>query len=156
MDTYTDASYMQFLAGKPYMMPVSAWFFTNLPGYDKNWVWRGDHLWYDRWEQVMFLQPEFVEIITWNDYGESHYIGPLNENEYVAFTIGDAPYNYVENMPHDGWRELLPFLIDTYKFGTAEVTTEKLVVWYRTSQASACADGGTTGNTASHDAACDA
>jgi hypothetical protein len=27
----------------PYMMPVSPWFFTNLPGYKKNWIWRGDH-----------------------------------------------------------------------------------------------------------------
>lgn len=32
------------------MMPISPWFFTNLPGYDKNWLWRrGDMLWYDRW-----------------------------------------------------------------------------------------------------------
>ena len=48
MDTSTDASYLQHLNGKPYMMPVSSWFFTNLPGYNKNWLWRGDSLWYDR------------------------------------------------------------------------------------------------------------
>jgi hypothetical protein len=55
MNTYVDASYIQFLAGKPYMMPVSPWyiahslrfaanivrFYTNLPGYTKNWLWRG-------------------------------------------------------------------------------------------------------------------
>ncbi|KAJ4401166.1 Glucan endo-1,3-alpha-glucosidase agn1 [Neurospora sp. IMI 360204] len=44
MDTYTDASYLQYLNGKPYMMPISPWFFTNLPGYNKNWLWRGDSL----------------------------------------------------------------------------------------------------------------
>lgn len=60
MDTYVDASYRQFLNGKPYMMPVSPWFFTNLPGYNKNWMWRGDDLWYDRWQEVQYLQPEFV------------------------------------------------------------------------------------------------
>jgi hypothetical protein len=47
MDTYTDASYKQFLAGKPYMMPVSPWFYTNMPGFGKNWLCRDDHAWYD-------------------------------------------------------------------------------------------------------------
>jgi hypothetical protein len=36
------------------MMPVSPWFFTNLPGYDKNWLWRGDSGWYDRWVQASY------------------------------------------------------------------------------------------------------
>lgn len=46
MTTYIDASYLQALNGvKPYMMPVSPWFYTNLPGYHKNWAWRGDNLW---------------------------------------------------------------------------------------------------------------
>jgi hypothetical protein len=61
------------------MAPVSPWFYTNLPGYDKNWLWRGDSLWVDRWNQLIAgeFQPEFVQIISWNDYGESHYIGLL-------------------------------------------------------------------------------
>ncbi|KAI3118779.1 CAZyme family GH71 [Penicillium roqueforti] len=94
MDTYTDASYYQYLnesGSKPYMMAVSPWFFTNLPGYDKNWLWRGDDLWYDRWVEVLYNQPEFVEIISWNDYGESHYIGPLYDYAMEAFTIRKAP-----------------------------------------------------------------
>jgi Glycosyl hydrolase family 71. len=60
MDTYVDASYIQYLDGKPYMMPISPWLFTNMPGYDKNWLWRGDDFWYDRWQQAMFLAPEFI------------------------------------------------------------------------------------------------
>lgn len=46
--------------------------FLFRPGYNKNWLWRGDHLWFDRWQQLIMgeLQPEFVEIISWNDYGE--------------------------------------------------------------------------------------
>ena len=62
MNTYVDASDMQYLDKKPYMMPISPWFFTNMPGYDKNWVWRGDDLWYTRWEQALYLVPEFIEI----------------------------------------------------------------------------------------------
>lgn len=41
------------------------------------WV-AGDLLWYNRWREILELGPRFVEIITWNDYGESHYIGPLS------------------------------------------------------------------------------
>lgn len=107
MDTYVDASYLQYLHEMPYMMPVSPWFYTNLPGYKKNWVWKGDHLWYERWEEVLYLQPEWVEIISWNDYGESHYIGPLHDNAMAAFEIGDASYNYVTDYQHDAWRDFL-------------------------------------------------
>lgn len=32
----------------------------------------------NRWTNVLSLSPAFIEILTWNDYGESHYIGLLN------------------------------------------------------------------------------
>ncbi|KAK4107593.1 carbohydrate-binding module family 24 protein [Canariomyces notabilis] len=150
MNTYVDASYKLFLNGKPYMMPASPWFYTNLPGYDKNWLWRGDDMWFDLWNQIIFNQPEFVQLISWNDYGESHYIGPLRPGKAMeAFTIGRAPFNYVEGYPHDGWRAFLPYVIDLYKSGQATITREGVVGWWRRSAANACNDGRTTGNTAS-------
>ncbi|KAL6229448.1 glycosyl hydrolase family 71-domain-containing protein [Aspergillus navahoensis] len=149
MNTYVDASYIEYLDGLPYMMPASPWFYTNLPGYKKNWLWRGDDLWYDRWQEIWYLKPPFVEIISWNDYGESHYIGPLRDHAMEAFDIGRAPYNYVTDMPHDGWRLFLPFLIDIYKYGTATIHKEGLTVWHRPQPAAACSDGGTSANTAS-------
>jgi hypothetical protein len=145
-----DQAYLVALNGKPYMMPVSPWFFTNLPGYNKNWIWRGDDLWYDRWQQVLKIKPEFVEIITWNDYGESHYIGPLRSDDFGLFTYGQAPYNYAAKFPHDGWRNFLPYVIDTYKNGAAPaITSEEVLTWYRINPNTACSTGGTTGNTAS-------
>lgn len=151
MTTKPDESYRSALGSKPYMMPVSPWFFTNLPGYGKNWLWRGDDLWSDRWNQVMSVQPDFVEILTWNDWGESHYIAPLDPSQYGLFSPdnGKAPYNYADNMPHDGWRQFLPYVIDMYKNGKASVSTEGLVAWYRKTPGSACSSGGTTGNSAS-------
>ncbi|KAI8198155.1 Mutanase [Colletotrichum sp. SAR 10_76] len=154
MDTYVDASYFQYLkpdgsGGKPYMMPVSPWFYTNMPGFKKNWLWRGDDLWHDRWIQVVYNQPEYAQIISWNDYGESHHIGPMYSHAMDAFKVGKAPFMYAENRPHDGWRQTLPFWIDYYKNGKGTVNKEALVGWYRTSQATACPDGNTTGNTAS-------
>lgn len=132
-------------------MPVSPWFYTNMPGYSKNWLWRGDDLWFHRWQQVLSLdhQPDYIEIISWNDFGESHYIGPLDNKQYVAFDLGNAPFNYVSDMPHDGWRQFLPYIMYLYKTSTAFVTQEGLVTWYRLNPNGACGDGGTTGNTAS-------
>ncbi|KAK2007688.1 hypothetical protein LZ32DRAFT_666618 [Colletotrichum eremochloae] len=159
-NTYVDASYLEFLntashncgSDMKYMMPASPWFYTNLPGYKKNWLWRGDDLWFARWEQIRFLNPDYVQIISWNDFGESHYIGPLyvEGDSYEAFKVGQAPFNYALDMPHDGWRDLLPFTIDLYKTGIATVSQEKLVAWYRlTSSQAGCDDGWTTGNTVS-------
>ncbi|KAK3327086.1 mutanase [Cercophora scortea] len=148
MDTYVDASYKDYLGAKPYMMPVAPWFYTNLPGFDnKNWAWRGDHLWHDRWEQVKFWQPEWVCILTWNDYGESHHIGPIRDNAMNAFKTGLAKYNYAHD--HDGWRTLLPHQIDLYKYDTVKITQEGASFWYRPNPKDACPSGGTTVNTAS-------
>ncbi len=149
MSTDSDQAYLNALAGKPYMMPVSPWFFTDLPGYGKNWLWRGDDLWFDRWQQVLQINPDLVEIITWNDYGESHYIGPLRSDDFGLFTYGQAPYNYAANMPHDAWRTFLPYVIDTYKNGQASIPSEQVVTWFRINPNTACSTGGTTGNTAS-------
>lgn len=47
-------------SGKTYMMGVSPWFFHSAkPGTD--WVWRGDDLWADRWNEVMNVDPQFVQ-----------------------------------------------------------------------------------------------
>lgn len=150
MDTYVDASYLQFLNGKPYMMPVSPWFYTNMPGFDKNWLWRGDDMWFDRWLQVQYWQPEWVQIITWNDYGESHHIGPIYDKAVAPLMArAKAPYDYITGLPHDGWRKFLPYTIDMYKRGSATFTEETVVFWYRPNPAAACSSGGTSANTAS-------
>ncbi|KAF7586515.1 hypothetical protein BBP40_008775 [Aspergillus hancockii] len=148
LNTSADDAYRHALGDRPYMMPVSPWFYTNMPGFDKNWVWRGDDLWYDRWQEVISFQPEFVQIISWNDYGESHYIGPLHKNAYKAFDRGEAPFNYALGMPHDGWRTFLPYAIDQYKNPklSIPIDEENVVSWYRLHPALACTTGGTTGN----------
>lgn len=61
-DTGDDSNWVGSLGGKPYMMGVSPWFYTNLPQYNKNWGTRGDDLWSTRWKQVAQIGPEFVEV----------------------------------------------------------------------------------------------
>jgi hypothetical protein len=62
------------------LLAVSPWFFTHFGPevpYSKNWVFPSDNLWYDRWNEMLSLKPRFIEVVTWNDYGEAHYIAPL-------------------------------------------------------------------------------
>ncbi|OAX79204.1 hypothetical protein ACJ72_06477 [Emergomyces africanus] len=168
--TDADVAFMSVLNDKPYMMPVSPWFYTNLPDWHKNWLWRGDDLWYDRWQQVIKLQPPFVEILTWNDYGESHYIGPIYEAG-----IPNGAARYVLGCPHDAWRVLLPAYIDAYKsnyqirpgenasYTTSATTchptgsvpgrrilTDVITYWYKLNPSVPGDTGGTTGNDPGH------
>ncbi|EEP78960.1 conserved hypothetical protein [Uncinocarpus reesii 1704] len=146
-----DKAWIGAIGSKPYMMPVSPWFYTNLPQWNKNWLWRGDDLWHDRWEQVIELQPTFVQIITWNDFGESHYISPIHENG-----IPHGAEWYVRDNPHDGWRALLPDYIDRYKSGNLTMRhpsqspspdkKDIISYWYRRNPANSGSAGGTRGN----------
>ncbi|PYI14735.1 hypothetical protein BO99DRAFT_426106 [Aspergillus violaceofuscus CBS 115571] len=42
-----DIFYINYFKDKPYIMPVFLWFFTNIPEYNKNWLWRGDDIWFN-------------------------------------------------------------------------------------------------------------
>lgn len=71
-----------------------------------------------------------MEIITWNDYGESHYIAPLSSQHE-----DDGASKWVNDMPHDGWRDLAKPFIAAYKAGSKSVNEyikeDKIVYWYR-------------------------
>ncbi|KAJ5532968.1 alpha-1-3-glucanase/mutanase [Penicillium frequentans] len=128
-----DKVYVNALAGKAYVAPVSPWFSTHFGpevSYSKNWVFPSDLLWYNRWNEVLALGPRFIEIVTWNDYGESHYIGPLKSPH-----TDDGASRWVNDMPHDGWLEISKPFIAAFKDGAKSpnkyITDEKLVYWYR-------------------------
>ncbi|KAJ5164469.1 uncharacterized protein N7500_006299 [Penicillium coprophilum] len=126
MTTVWDDRFVHFLAGKTYMAPVSPWFSTHFNV--KNWVFVCENLPTLRWEQMLSLQPDLIEIISWNDYGESHYIGP-----YSAHHSDDGSSQWAADMPHDGWRNLFKPYISAYKSGAKSPTVEadEVVYWYR-------------------------
>lgn len=65
MDEGLDASYRHALGPhRPYMVAVSPWFYTNLPTWNKNWAWKGDDLWSDRWNEILAMRPEYVQIVS--------------------------------------------------------------------------------------------
>ncbi|RAH45992.1 glycoside hydrolase family 71 protein [Aspergillus brunneoviolaceus CBS 621.78] len=126
MTTIWDDRFVKDLAGTTYMAPVSPWFATHFNS--KNWVFICENLPTLRWEQMLSLRPSLVEIISWNDYGESHYIGP-----YAANHSDDGSSKWAKGMPHDAWRDLYQPYIAAYKSGAATPRIEKdsLVYWYR-------------------------
>ncbi|ROW01305.1 hypothetical protein VMCG_05983 [Cytospora schulzeri] len=124
-----DAEYIAALGSANKYIARSTHFGPEV-SYSKNWVFPGDLLWYDRWNEILSLKPRFIEIITWNDYGESHYIGPLNSPHY-----DDGNSKWTNDMPHDGWMDMAKPFISAFKDGASSansyVTTDELVYWYR-------------------------
>ena len=60
------------------MAAVSPCFFTHYGteppfGWNKNFVYASDeNLYATRWEDILSFKPDMVQIISWNDFGESH------------------------------------------------------------------------------------
>ncbi|KAK4133767.1 glycoside hydrolase family 71 protein [Trichocladium antarcticum] len=133
MSNFEDALYKESLQGKKYMMGVSPWFYTRLPQWDKHWYCSSESLWYDRWQQVLETLPDFVQIITWNDFGESSYICDIASEQIVS-----GAEDYVVGHSHSSFRAVLPYLIAAYKAGSANVDCpgeDTAVAWYRTTPA---------------------
>ncbi|KAK3401772.1 glycoside hydrolase [Sordaria brevicollis] len=121
-----------------YMMGVSPYFYTNLPQWNKNWYCSSESLWYDRWQQILEVQPDFVEIITWNDYGESSYIYDPHRDDQVV----PGADTYVKGYSHDAYRAILPHFIQAYKQGKTKAKPREnledvAIAWYRRTPASA-------------------
>lgn len=150
MTTDGDKWWIQNLAGKPYMAAVSPWFFTHYgpDTWNKNWLFKSDTLWTDRWQQVLDLAPQFVEIITWNDFGESHYIGPLHDDDgkddvYAGGATGAK--RWVPGHDHSHWATVAAPYIAAYKAGAADpaqfLDGDHVVYYYRPqSKSLQCAD----------------
>lgn len=80
------------------MANVSPWFFTHYApdSFNKNWIYRSDTLFIDRWNEILNLQPQLVELATWNDFGESHYIGPLHPEMPSVYAPNGEPTGAIE------------------------------------------------------------
>ncbi|KAJ3726566.1 glycosyl hydrolase family 71-domain-containing protein [Lentinula raphanica] len=115
---------IQQLGAGRYATTVSGWFFTHLTS--KNFYLRGDDwLLPNRWDQLFQLRDQltFVEMVTWNDYGESDYFGPF-EGAQPAGTY------WAQNYPHTAWINLSKYYITAYKTGTYPTITQDVVYWW--------------------------
>ncbi|KAF9070679.1 glycoside hydrolase [Rhodocollybia butyracea] len=141
-----------------YIAAVSPWFFTHFGqnSFNKNFLYLADqHLYSKRWESLISAQAplgddadptnttsaqpiapqvDIVELITWNDYGESHYLGPIEG----ALPAGSEAWT--DGMNHTGWLSLTSYYATAFKTGSypnISSSEERLVMWARTHPASA-------------------
>lgn len=120
--------------GKPWMAGVAPWFFKRLAS-DTNWLNAQDsNIYIDRWVELLKLKPEYIEVISWNDWGESHYIGPADatpESELMEPSKAD----YYGNLDHSAFLKMSSIFIKTFKAGDTKVTVtadeEDVFFFYR-------------------------
>lgn len=105
---------------------------THFPAstYNKNWAFYSEELWKIRWDQILSMGSDlnFIEIITWNDFGESHYIGP-----YDTPHTDDGSSAWASGLDHTAMLDMAVPYINAFKAGQTTVTVqdEMLVYWYR-------------------------
>ncbi|KAL1949764.1 hypothetical protein VTO73DRAFT_8645 [Trametes versicolor] len=120
-------------AGKVYMMPLSSFQFKHIDA-NQNFYRLGGLNLAQRIGQVLELQPDFVEIITWNDSGESHFIGNIFPEPIAGSPAIQA---YADGFNHTAWQNVLAPFIVAYKNGAtsaADVTSFGAFAgafWYR-------------------------
>lgn len=109
-------------------------------GSGQDWYRIGEVNLPERMGQVLQLQPDFVEVITWNDAGESHYVGNFWQEQIAGSTIGD----YADGFDHKGWLQIITPFIKAYKAGATSISqisppssSPVGTLWYRTLLASA-------------------
>lgn len=131
ISTDTDNRYMSALGGKEYMAAISPYFFTHFgaDSWNKNWIYRGDDwLYCTRWEQIIEMRDRIqqLEILTWNDYGESSYIGPIHGNLPRGSEV------WTNGFDHQGLNVLTQYYAAAFKTGQyPSINKDSIVMWSR-------------------------
>ncbi|KAK6612145.1 mutanase [Botrytis cinerea] len=107
-------------AKKGFMMGVSPLQFKHIDG-SQNWYRRGEANLEVRFGQVLSLQPDFIEFQTWNDAGESHYMGNTWPEPLVSNSTPEA-LSSIE-YDHTGYWQILKSFIRAWKDGKTSTAT---------------------------------
>ncbi|KIK69013.1 glycoside hydrolase family 71 protein [Collybiopsis luxurians FD-317 M1] len=126
----SDNDYIRNLQGRTVMSAVSCCFFSHYgaDSWNKNYIYQSDNwLFVRRWEQLVEMrdQVDIVQIISWNDYGESHYIGPIK---------GAQPNSqaWVDGFPHNAWLTMASHFIRAFKDGRyPPIEKDQIFAWAR-------------------------
>lgn len=111
-------------------------------GSGQDWYRIGETNLPERMAQALSLQPDYIEIITWNDAGESHYVG----NFWPEQINGTNEGSYADGFNHTGWQQIITPFITAYKNNASDISqitssTPVGTLWYRTLLTSAsCSD----------------
>jgi glucan endo-1,3-alpha-glucosidase len=87
--------------------------------------------------------PEIIQVISWNDYGESHHIAPV---------LGAEPGSqaWTANLSHEAFRLMVRYFANRWRSDSVPEVDSRLIVWawYRTHPASANASNDPVGRPA--------
>jgi glucan endo-1,3-alpha-glucosidase len=148
--------------GKSYMIPLSSLQYKHWSG--NHWYRPGEVNLPQRMTEILALDtlPDFVEILTWNDAGESHYISELHTE---GLTDDILAYANDDDFPHTGWQSLFSSFITAYKSGGVDASgmrppagADSVIgsMWYRTILTTATCAGDDLGKPSGAGAAKDA
>lgn len=120
---------------KTYIAPLSALQFKDMKPYGFYYR-RGGVSLARRMEQILEMpeQPDYVELISWNDAGESHYLGQIHPESMPPY------YASASQWDHTAWQPLVTSFIRAYKVGAKSAAAMKPAtpgvptgsMWYRT------------------------
>lgn len=105
--------------GKKWMAPLAPWFFKRFDS-NNNWAHAQDgDIYITRALNLLKLKPDFIELTTWNDWGESSYFGPYD-------TAGSCPTCYWADKDHSGALTVAATIIKAYKQGRTDISSGTL------------------------------
>ncbi|KAH9815971.1 family 71 glycoside hydrolase [Melampsora americana] len=119
--------------GKQYAAPISVLFFKHLEENEAgNYVYStDDFLVIERYLQLIRSPPDFIELLTWNDYGEAHYLKDPRKNANLPNGLISAQ-EYVNGFSHEPLLEMLAYFNLWYKHGSRpKLEKSKLFLWHR-------------------------
>jgi glucan endo-1,3-alpha-glucosidase len=100
-------------AGKLFMMGISPVQFKHMSK-EFNWYRRGEDNLENRFGQALQLQPDIIQLQTWNDGGEGHYMGNVWPE---PMTNSPTIRALVNGYDHTGYWQVLESFIKAWKRG---------------------------------------
>ena len=116
-DTDSSFAVQRDAKAKVWMAAIAPWFFKRFDAND-NWSHaQDDAIFIDRWQHLLQLKPNLIEIVTWNDWGESSYVGPADNSRL-------SPSSYWDTLEHSAFLKMTSIFIKAYKAGQNNVTVD--------------------------------
>jgi glucan endo-1,3-alpha-glucosidase len=114
-------------AGKLYMAGVSPHYWgCNQPGIGRRYFeYDGGEGTAIQWQAIIANQPDWVEIVTWNDFNESSYSSPVDNPEQYEPQL-TTPHRY----SHAGYLELAKHYIAWYKTGKEPAINQDVLFYF--------------------------
>ncbi|HTZ80016.1 MAG TPA: endo-1,3-alpha-glucanase family glycosylhydrolase [Stellaceae bacterium] len=113
-------------AGKLYMAPVTP-YYRGMDGNYRLFETRGFEGMAQQWQSAIETDAQWVEIVTWNDWGESTYVasfGPPNATE-----LWDGRWGPI--LSHAGYLAASQYYIRWFKTGAQQIDRDRLFWFYR-------------------------